>query len=61
MTVESGDTCSGGDTWSAGRVYLKGQRAALNGVIYTAQWWVQGENPQQSGPWGAWRATGSCQ
>ncbi|SFD18511.1 trypsin-like serine protease [Pseudoalteromonas denitrificans] len=52
--------CQGIETWNASEVYLTGAQVALNGVKYTANWWNQGRNPEASGPWGVWTASGSC-
>lgn len=52
--------CSGVETWRATEVYLTGAEVALDGVKYQANWWTQGQNPQDSGPWGPWTATGTC-
>ncbi|NSY33667.1 carbohydrate-binding protein [Pseudoalteromonas sp. JC28] len=39
--------------WDADKVYLKGDRASYNGVIYEAKWWTKGNIPAAdgSGPW----------
>ncbi|UHA73692.1 lytic polysaccharide monooxygenase [Paenibacillus sp. 481] len=47
-------TNGGGTTtpaWDANTVYTKGKRVLYNGVVYEAQWWVQGELPGKSGAW----------
>ncbi|CAH9062453.1 hypothetical protein PSECIP111951_03656 [Pseudoalteromonas holothuriae] len=56
----SGD-CNGIGVWSAQTVYQKGDVAQIAGVVYRANWWVQGENPTNSGPWGPWARVGTCQ
>jgi chitinase len=43
--------------WVASQVYTAGNTASSGGVIYTAQWWTQGETP---GTAAVWRATGTC-
>ncbi|WP_046505565.1 glycosyl hydrolase family 18 protein [Paenibacillus riograndensis] len=48
------------EAWSATAVYTKGQQASYGGVLYEAQWWTQGERPDLSGAFGAWKAIGSC-
>lgn len=52
--------CSGIETWTATAVYLTGDEVALNGVKYKANWWTQGQNPAESGDWGPWTASGTC-
>lgn len=37
--------------WDADKVYLKGDRASYNGVIYEAKWWTKGNIPAADGPW----------
>lgn len=48
-------------TWDALQVYLAGDQVSLNNNVYQANWWTQGENPEQSGQWGAWTLVGQCQ
>jgi len=58
---ESSQTgCQGVETWVASQVYLTGHEVALNGIKYKANWWTQGQNPGDSGPWGPWTTTGVC-
>ena len=58
----NGGTCA--SAWSAAAVYTAGQVASLNGLDYTANWWVQNASPDtNSGPTGSgkpWTLTGSC-
>ena len=63
VSVSSGDNtgCNGIQPWSAEQVYLAGDQVTVGNMIYRANWWVQGENPTASGPWGAWQANGTCQ
>uniref|UniRef100_UPI00210D976D carbohydrate-binding protein n=1 Tax=Chitinolyticbacter albus TaxID=2961951 RepID=UPI00210D976D len=44
--------------WSAGAVYTAGDRTSHDGGIYEAKWWTRGDNPAQSGQWGAWKRVG---
>ncbi|KZN43094.1 hypothetical protein N474_15315 [Pseudoalteromonas luteoviolacea CPMOR-2] len=61
VTVSDDSTgCNGLPAWSSSAVYLQGDRVAHNGNIYEANWWVQGEDPAQSGPWGPWKNLGAC-
>ncbi|OCQ23260.1 serine protease [Pseudoalteromonas luteoviolacea] len=61
VSVKDGSTgCNGLPTWSAAAVYLKGDRVAHAGNIYEANWWVQGDNPADSGQWGPWKKLGAC-
>ncbi|MGU3847214.1 carbohydrate-binding protein, partial [Vibrio diabolicus] len=41
--------------WQASTVYLKGDNVTWNGKVWQAQWWTQGDNPADSGPWGVWQ------
>ncbi|MBD1583946.1 trypsin-like serine protease [Pseudoalteromonas sp. S16_S37] len=63
VSVSGGDTgnCNGVATWSATKIYQQGELAQVEGIVYRANWWVQGENPQASGPWGPWTRVGTCQ
>lgn len=60
ITVSSTDNGCQTAAWSASLVYQTGDKASLNGKVYQAKWWVQGENPEQSGPWGPWALVGAC-
>ncbi|MBQ4851148.1 trypsin-like serine protease [Pseudoalteromonas sp. MMG012] len=62
VTVTNGDTsgCNGIQPWSPSTVYTAGDKVTLNNTVYQANWWVQGENPEESGPWGAWSDVGKC-
>ncbi|WP_410497491.1 carbohydrate-binding protein [Chitinibacter sp. S2-10] len=42
-------------SWDSTSVYTAGQRVSYNGTFYEAKWWTQGDNPAQSGEWGAWK------
>ncbi|AZL84708.1 hypothetical protein EIJ81_08855 [Aliivibrio salmonicida] len=42
-------------TWTAVGTYNTGDQVTVNGVIYQAQWWTQGNNPETSGDWGVWK------
>lgn len=53
-----GGTCHA--AWAASAVYTAGQRVTYNGRNYEAKWWTQGDNPAQSGEWGAWKDLGAC-
>jgi hypothetical protein len=54
-------TCPGLNIWNTNAVYTMGTQVQLNGVKYLANWWVQGQNPEQfSGPWQVWTNLGEC-
>lgn len=55
-----GGSCSGLAVWNASAVYNGGDQVQHSGVKYQAKWWTQGDNPAQSGQWGAWENLGSC-
>lgn len=46
--------------WNASAVYTKGQQASYSGIVYEAQWWTQGDRPDLSGAYGAWKVIGVC-
>ncbi|MCJ8267831.1 MAG: M20/M25/M40 family metallo-hydrolase, partial [Psychrosphaera sp.] len=57
----STSTCSA-DAWSASSVYLGGQRASVNGAVYEARWWTQGDNPSAgANEWYVWFVPAQCQ
>lgn len=48
--------------WDASTIYNNGDRASVNGKVYEAKWWTQGENPTASNdPWYVWGLVGDCQ
>ena len=53
ITVSDGTSCA--NPWDAGTVYLKGDEASHNGILWQAEWWTQGEEPGTTGEWGVWR------
>ncbi len=60
VSTDNNSGCQGVASWNESTVYLTGDQVALNGRLYTAKWWVQGENPETSGPWGPWQNDGAC-
>ncbi|WP_325893233.1 chitinase [Grimontia sp. NTOU-MAR1] len=50
-----GDGDTPNDTWSETAVYLAGDRVTVNGVIYEARYWTQGDNPESGTQWGPWK------
>tara|TARA_Y100001956_G_scaffold82663_1_gene104618 strand:- start:674 stop:2191 length:1518 start_codon:yes stop_codon:yes gene_type:complete len=50
---------SGGcdNLWQASSVYNTGDTVSWDGQAWQAQWWTQGNNPSESGPWGVWQPT----
>nr|WP_276320070.1 carbohydrate-binding protein [Pseudoalteromonas phenolica] len=43
-------------------MFLPDAQTSLNGRLYQAKWWNQGQNPEQfSGPWDVWTDKGLCQ
>lgn len=45
------------DTWDSSSIYNSGDTVSWNNQIWEAQWWTQGNDPTQSGPWGVWQLT----
>ncbi|TMN71736.1 hypothetical protein CWB85_09935 [Pseudoalteromonas sp. S1727] len=37
--------------WSSSAIYQTGDQASFQGVVYTAKWWNQGEQPDNSSAW----------
>lgn len=53
--------CAGIEAWSSSKVYARGgNRVSYQGHVYENKWWTQGEVPTESGQWGVWKLTGSC-
>lgn len=46
--------------WSAAGVYTQGQQVSYGGYVYEAKWWTQGDRPDLSGAYGAWKVIGVC-
>ena len=46
--------------WKPGSVYQAKETTIWAGKQWQAQWWTQGDNPAESGPWGVWKAVGSA-
>jgi vibriolysin len=48
--------------WNAATVYVNGDRASINGQVYQAKWWTQGDSPSAgTAPWYVWDLVGDCQ
>ncbi|GLU49633.1 glycosyl hydrolase family 18 protein [Nocardiopsis ansamitocini] len=45
--------------WSAGTIYVGGDRVSHGGKTWEARWWTQGESPAPS-EWGVWKDLGAC-
>ncbi|WP_133741931.1 glycosyl hydrolase family 18 protein [Actinorugispora endophytica] len=45
--------------WSAGSVYVRGDRVTHNGRTWEAQWWTLNETPAPV-EWGVWKDLGPC-
>ncbi|MDG2738954.1 carbohydrate-binding protein, partial [Vibrio parahaemolyticus] len=58
VTTPPTDSCTA--AWQASLVYLKGDMVTWNGKVWQAQWWTQGDNPADSGPWGVWQKVGDA-
>jgi chitinase len=58
----TGTSCA--SPWNSSTAYTGGQRVTVNGIVYLANWWTQGNNPTtNSGPSGSgepWTAQGAC-
>nr|WP_246616453.1 trypsin-like serine protease [Thaumasiovibrio subtropicus] len=49
-----------GAEWQASAIYNSGDKVVWANQIWQAQWWTQGDNPSESGPWGVWQATSNA-
>ncbi|MDW1659695.1 trypsin-like serine protease [Vibrio sp. Vb2658] len=58
VTPPPTDSCK--TVWQASLVYLKGDTVTWNGKVWQAQWWTQGDNPADSGPWSVWQKVGDA-
>ncbi|UYM17131.1 Ig-like domain-containing protein [Endozoicomonas euniceicola] len=53
--------CSPLDSWETTDVYNGGDKIQYNNKAYQANWWTQGNNPEQSsGAYQEWTLLGSC-
>lgn len=41
--------------WQTETIYQAGQQVSWQGETYQAQWWTQGQTPNDSNPWGVWQ------
>lgn len=41
--------------WDVNKVYNTGERVTVDGVIYEAMYWTQGDDPRLSESWGPWK------
>lgn len=46
--------------WEGGKVYASPTDVQHEGKAYRNKYWTQGDNPAQSGQWGAWSFLGDC-
>lgn len=46
--------------WDSAAVYNTGDIVSWAGKEWTAQWWTKGQDPSQSGQWGAWKEMGAA-
>ncbi len=51
-------SCS--NEWNANSVYQAKEQVVWAGQVWQAQWWTQGDNPSDAGPWGVWKAIGDA-
>ncbi|WP_153446762.1 glycosyl hydrolase family 18 protein [Vibrio algicola] len=56
-SVDPDPTCD--NAWDSAAVYTGGDQVTLEGTLYEAKWWTQGQNPSQSGEWGVWKNLGA--
>lgn len=43
------------EVWNENKAYNKGSRVTVNGVLYEAMYWTQGNDPLLSESWGPWK------
>lgn len=57
ILTSSDDTAAtpSGDEWESSKEYQAGDTVTYQGKKYTANWWNQGETPDPSNEWGAWK------
>lgn len=55
-SITAPPTGSCASEWQASAVYNNGDFVSWNGKLWQAQWWTQGDDPAESGPWGVWKA-----
>lgn len=58
-TTEPPAQCGAVAAWDTVKIYTGGARVALDGTVYEARWWTQGQRPSTS-PDGPWRIVGPC-
>jgi len=53
------ETCDA-PAWSASQVYNGGDEVSHDGNLFRANWWTQGDTPEDGSQWGVWVKTGEC-
>lgn len=62
VSADASNGCNGIPAWTESRIFLPDAQTSLNGRLYEAKWWNQGQSPEQfSGPWDVWTDKGACQ
>jgi len=56
--IASAADCSGVPEWDSGTAYNGGEQVTYDGDLFTAEWWTQGETPDDSKA--VWTNEGSC-
>ncbi|MFB4213161.1 5'-nucleotidase C-terminal domain-containing protein [Shouchella sp. JSM 1781072] len=49
------DTPEGPQEWNSEQIYVAGDQVTVEGKLYEAKWWTQGEDPRNSGQWDVWK------
>lgn len=57
----NGNACTGIPVWTSSAVFLQDQYCQLDGILYKANWYTQGQDPRtNSGQYQSWTSQGSC-
>ena len=64
LKAQTTTNCTGAATWNATTAYNGGTQVKYNNILYTANWWTQGNQPDQnsggSGSGQPWLVVGTC-
>ncbi len=52
--------CNSKEAWESGSIYNTGDLVTYNGKLYRANWWTQGQTPDETQQYGPWSVKSEC-